>query len=66
METKLDSCPHCGSPRTNAKVMETRMSYACCAVRRRYVCGKCDGRFTTYEFHESEIRPYLDQRGVEE
>lgn len=43
-------CPHCGFD--DDKVLDSRPAQSGEAVRRRRVCGNCDGRFTTYEYVE--------------
>ncbi|MGB9857716.1 MAG: transcriptional regulator NrdR [Dictyoglomaceae bacterium] len=48
-------CPFCGNPETN--VLDTREIEEQTVVRRRRVCLKCGGRFTTYE--RIEEKPIL-------
>ena len=40
-------CPFCGNPDTQVK--DSRPSDDGAAIRRRRLCGKCEGRFTTFE-----------------
>ncbi len=40
-------CPFCGSEETQVK--DSRPSDDGAAIRRRRLCGKCEGRFTTFE-----------------
>ncbi len=41
------NCPHCNGKRT--RVVDSRVTDAGLAVRRRRVCARCEQRFTTYE-----------------
>lgn len=47
-------CPACKS--TNNKVIDSRLTEAGVAIRRRRVCQDCDRRFTTKERVETELR----------
>lgn len=47
------SCPFCHNPRTS--VLKTSHAADGTVVRRRY-CGKCRGRWTTYEYTEVRAR----------
>ncbi len=40
-------CPYCGSEDTQVK--DSRPTDDAAAIRRRRVCDKCEGRFTTFE-----------------
>jgi transcriptional repressor NrdR len=40
-------CPHCKN--TDSRVIDSRVSDDGMAIRRRRVCPRCDGRFTTIE-----------------
>lgn len=40
-------CPYCGSEDTQVK--DSRPTDDAVAIRRRRVCDKCEGRFTTFE-----------------
>ncbi len=40
-------CPYCGS--TSTQVKDSRPTEDHAAIRRRRICGDCEGRFTTYE-----------------
>ena len=44
-------CPHCGN--IEHKVVDSRPTDECSAIRRRRECVKCQKRFTTYEKVES-------------
>jgi transcriptional repressor NrdR len=47
-------CPACGSQKN--KVIDSRLTEAGSAIRRRRVCSDCDRRFTTKERLEEEVR----------
>ena len=45
-------CPLCDNAET--RVLDTRPTDDAAAMRRRRVCDRCTGRFTTYERYEQE------------
>ncbi len=44
-------CPYCGH--TESSVLTTRQSEDCTRIKRRRVCEKCKGKFTTNEMVET-------------
>lgn len=48
-------CPSCKETNKN-KVIDSRLTEAGSAIRRRRLCTKCDRRFTTKERVEAELR----------
>jgi transcriptional repressor NrdR len=55
-------CPFCGAPDT--KVIDSRLADDGAQVRRRRVCGQCEGRFTTYEVAELLMPRVIKNDGV--
>lgn len=49
-------CPYCSFPET--KVIDSRLNQTGDSTRRRRVCPRCEGRFTTYERIE-EVMPLV-------
>ena len=52
-------CQHCGSEQT--WVLDSRMTQDGFVRRRRYHCGSCRKRFTTYEIVEKHCPELLDE-----
>lgn len=49
-------CPYCSF--TETKVIDSRLNQTGDSTRRRRVCPRCEGRFTTYE-HVEEVMPLV-------
>ena len=57
-------CPSC--PRTDSKVIDSRLSKDGCIIRRRRECEGCGKRFTTYERVEEPLPVVVKKDGRRE